>query len=301
MSQNTETVERMKKYIAGHLQEAITARQIAEAAGYSQYHAARIFKGETGLSPFEYIRKQRLIASAHTLRGGKARIIDVAMDFAFDSHEGFTRAFTSCFGMPPKKYSAIGFPQCGKVIYRSLNSSNLMSEDLKMNKTSVIFTQIIQRPARKLLLRRSKAADDYFSYVAEVGCGKNNNSVPWDILCEIKEALYEPVGVWLPDNMRPEGTGVYAHGVEVPANYAGTAPDGFEVIDLAPCKLMVFQGEPYKDEEFDKAVLGCMEKIDVFNPKVYGYDFAPELAPRMQLNPEGWRGYIELRPIREIK
>jgi hypothetical protein len=89
--------------------------------------------------------------------------------------------------------------------------------------------------------------------------------------------------------------------IGVPADYSGAVPDGFELIDLVPCKLMIFQGEPYKDEEFDKAVLGCIEKIDIFNPKVYGYDFAPELAPRMQLNPEGWRGYIELRPVREAR
>ena len=169
-----------------------------------------------------------------------------------------------------------------------------------MNETIAIFTQIVERPARKLLLKRSKAADDYFSYVTEMGCGKQNNSEPWDTLCEIKDALYEPVGVWLPDNMRPEGTGIYAHGVEVPADFSDV-PNGFELIDLAPCKLMIFQGEPYNDEDFDKAVLGCMEKIDVFNPQIYGYEFAPELAPRMQLNPEGWRGYIELRPVREVK
>ena len=169
-----------------------------------------------------------------------------------------------------------------------------------MNTTIAIFTQIVERPARKLLLKRSRAAEDYFSYVAEVGCGNRDDSAPWDILCEIKEAIYEPAGVWLPGNMRPEGTGVYAHGVELPADYSGAIPDGFELINLEPCKLMIFQGEPYKDEEFDKAVLGCMEKIDVFNPKIYGYSFAPELAPRMQLRPEGWRGYIELRPVRKF-
>ena len=301
MNQNEQTAERIKAYIAEHLQEPITASDVAKAAGYSQYHTARVFKEETGLSPFEYIRRQRLIASAHTLRGGKARVLDVALDFAFDSHEGFTRAFTSCFGISPKKYAQTGFPECGRLIYRSLGHTNSKSEGQNMNETIAIFTQIVERPARKLLLKHAKAADDYFSYVAEVGCGKQNNSATWDILCEIKEALYEPVGVWLPDNMRPDGTGVYAHGVEVPADYSGAIPDGFDLIDLAPCKLMIFQGEPYKDEDFDKAVLSCMEKIDIFNPQVYGYEFAPEIAPRMQLNPEGWRGYIELRPVREVK
>jgi AraC-like DNA-binding protein len=298
--QNTEAVERMKRYIAEHLRERITAANIGRAAGYSQYHAARIFKEATGQSPFEYIRRQRLVASAHSLRGGNVRVLDVALDYAFDSHEGFTRAFTSSFGIAPKKYAQTGFPECGRAIIRYLNRSNQESEGQNMS-TNAIFIQIVERPARKLLLRRSKAADDYFSYVAEVGCGENNNSAPWDILTQVKQALYEPVGLWLPENMRPDGTGVYAHGVEVPADYSEDVPDGFELIDLAPCKLMTFQGEPYKDEDFDEAVLGCMAKIDVFNPQLYGYNWAPEKAPRMQLSPEGWRGYIELRPVAAVE
>ena len=166
--------------------------------------------------------------------------------------------------------------------------------------TAVIFTQIVERPARKLILRRSRHADHYFAYVEEMGCGNESNSAPWDILCGIKEALYEPVGLWLPDNMRPEGTGIYAHGVEVPADYAGEIPDGFDVIDLVPCRMLVFQGEPYDDERFSEAVGLCMERIGGFQPEVYGYRYAPALAPRMQLAPMGWRGYIEMRPVEEI-
>jgi hypothetical protein len=173
--------------------------------------------------------------------------------------------------------------------------------EVNMGSTTVIFTQIIERPARKLILMRSRRADDYFSYCEEVGCGQSGNSAAWDILADIGEALYEPVGLWLPENMRPEGTGIYAHGVEVPADYAGAIPEGFDVIDLAPCKLLVFQGEPYSDETFETAVGLCMERIETFNPEVYGYRYAPDKAPRMQLIPEGWRGYIEMKPVEVIE
>lgn len=159
----------------------------------------------------------------------------------------------------------------------------------------------MERPARNLILQRSKSATHYFEYCEEVGCGTSDTSALWDVLCGIKEALYEPVGVWLPDNMRPEGTGIYAHGVEVPADYSGGIPEGFDVIDLEPCKLLVFQGEPYDDEDFQNAVGVCMERIGKFNPEVYGYRYAAELAPRMQLAPMGWRGYIELWPVREMR
>ena len=97
-------VEQMKEYIEEHLQEPITLNEIARHIGYSKFHTSRLFKGETGLSLFEYIRRERLLASAHALRKGNERILDVALDFMFDSQEGFTRAFSGCFGISPGKF-----------------------------------------------------------------------------------------------------------------------------------------------------------------------------------------------------
>ncbi|MCA9833111.1 MAG: helix-turn-helix transcriptional regulator [Thermomicrobiales bacterium] len=298
--EQVEAVNRMKAYISDHLQEHITARDVAMAAGYSQYHAARVFKAETGLSPFEYIRRERLTAAAHALRTSDRRVLDIALDFVFDSHEGFTRAFANGFGIAPKQFASRPQPDGWLIPYRYLDRTKSRHKGQVMNQTAVIFTQIVERPARKLILKRSRHASDYFEYVEEFGCGDEGNSVPWDILVGIKEALYEPVGLWLPENMRPEDTGIYAHGVEVAADYRGTIPDGLDVIDLPPCKLVVFQGEPYDDADYQTAVGLCMERISSFDPKVYGFEYAPEMAPRMQLAPLGWRGYIEMLPVRQI-
>jgi AraC-like DNA-binding protein len=306
---SANAAERMKRYIGDNIREPITAKDVADAAGYSQFHASRLFKEHTGVSPFEYIREQRLIQSALTLRRG-GKVIDVALDFVFDSHEGFTRAFTNAFGIAPKRFSSVPKPDGWMIPYRVINRRKIKLEEPKMSeKTAIIFTQIVERPKRKLLLQRSKAAADYFAYCEEFGCAdeESGNSIPWEIASGIKEALYEPVGVWLPENMRdpgaggPDGTGEYAHGVEVPADYSGEVPDGFDAIDLPPCKMLVFQGEPFDDEQYDEAISSLWERIEVFNPVVYGYEYADELAPRMQLAPFGWRGYIEMRPIREIK
>ena len=101
-SEASAAVERMKKYISDHLHQPITASDLAKAAGYSQFHAARVFKAETGLAPFEYIRRQRLTASARALRLGKHKVLDVALDFVFDTHEGFTRASPTGLASPPR-------------------------------------------------------------------------------------------------------------------------------------------------------------------------------------------------------
>ena len=286
----------MKRYIIEHLREPITAKDVAHVVGYSQFHAARIFKSVTGLTLFEYIRRERLIASAHMLRSGRHKVLDVAFDFVFDSQEGFTRAFSNGFGISPKQYATKQVSEGWHIPFHYFNRSHTRKEQ-SMNEAAVVFTQIVERPARKLILQRSTSADDYFAYVAEIGSGEHGASAAWDVLTGIKDALYEPVGLWLPYTMRSPSTGRYAHGVEVAANYQGSVPEGFDCIDLAPCKLIVFQGEPYNDDDFVMAIDRCMTRINSFNPEVYGYQYAHDSAPRMQLAPQGWRGYIEMRPV----
>lgn len=77
--------------------------------------------------------------------------------------------------------------------YYYLNRQKTKTEEFIMEqKAAVIFTQIMERPARKLILFRSKNAADYFEYCEEVGCGTPEKPAPWDILCGIKDALNEP-------------------------------------------------------------------------------------------------------------
>ena len=157
--------------------------------------------------PFEYIRERRLVNAAAALRRESAKVVDVAFDFVFDSHEGFTRAFTKAFGIAPKRFASVPKPKDWIIPYRVSNHHKNREEMMMAEKTAIIFTQIVERPERKLLLKRSKAAEDYFGYCEEFGCAddETGNSVPWETVSKIKEALYEPVGMWLPDNMRPVG------------------------------------------------------------------------------------------------
>lgn len=293
--------EQIKEYISEHLNEPVTLNDIAKAVGYSKFHTSRIFKEETGLSLFEYIRRERLTASAFALRGSGEKVLDIALDFMFDSHEGFTRAFANGFGITPKKFAKLPAPDGWMIPYYYLNRQKAKTEEENMEqRTAVIFTQIMERPARKLILFRSKKATNYFEYCEEVGCGTPDNPSPWDILCGIKDALNEPMGVWLPKSMCPDGTGIYAHAVEIAADYSGEIPTGFDLIELPACKYIVFQGEPYDDENYVEAVSRLWENIAGFNPKVYGYEWDDETAPKFQLAPMGWRGYIEGRAVKAI-
>ena len=164
----------------------------------------------------------------------------------------------------------------------------------KRTTNNTVFVQVIERPERKLILKRGKAANDYIEYCDEVGCDI------WGLLCSVKEALYEPIGMWLPDAFRTPDTSYYAQGVEVPTDYIGIVPDGFELITLPACKMMVFQGQTFEDEHFDEAIADLWEVMKTYNPELYGFQWADEDAPKFQMEPQGYRGYIEARPVRQV-
>lgn len=289
-------VSRMQDYISAHLHEPISLAQLGAAARYSPWHAARAFKELTGRAPFDYIRALRLSKAAKRLCDGGDRVVDVAFDFVFGSHEGFTRAFSRQFGLSPSAYAKqkppiVMFlpPRAHEYYLTKQRGEKTMTKNF-----DTVFVQVVERPARKLILKRGIKAAHYFEYCEEVGCDV------WEVLSGIRDALYEPIGVWLPKSLRPEGTSEYAQGVEVAQDYAGSVPKGYEIIDLPPCKMMVFQGPPFEDEKFEDAIGDLWEHMKQYDPKLYGFEWADEDGPRFQLAPMGYRGYIEARPVRSL-
>ena len=77
--------------------------------GEGSSHAYRIFKELLGKTPLEYVRAIRLTNSAKNLLEGKDNILDIAIESQFDTHEGFTRAFSNEFGIAIENvYGAAG-------------------------------------------------------------------------------------------------------------------------------------------------------------------------------------------------
>lgn len=80
--------------------ENIQVAELARNANYSLYHFCRVFLNLTGMSVKNYITRRKLEYALYDLLQGE-RIIDVAMNYGFETHAGFTKAFKKCFGYPP--------------------------------------------------------------------------------------------------------------------------------------------------------------------------------------------------------
>ncbi|ENR8891213.1 MDR efflux pump AcrAB transcriptional activator RobA [Citrobacter koseri] len=91
-------------WLEGHLDQPLSLDNVAAKAGYSKWHLQRMFKDVTGHAIGAYIRARRLSKSAVALRLTARPILDIALQYRFDSQQTFTRAFKKQFSQTPALY-----------------------------------------------------------------------------------------------------------------------------------------------------------------------------------------------------
>lgn len=289
MREQIEAVQRMQDYIERHLDQEITPADLARASWFSPWYSYRLFRQWTGHTPADYIRRLRLSRSALRLRDGDCRVTDVALELGFGSVDGYQRAFLRAFGCNPGSYAARPVPLPLFTPY-GVKYSALRKEQTMMETVKTVFIQTVEKPARRAVIKRGVKAADYFAYCEEVGCDV------WGVLNSMKSLCGEPVCLWLPARYRRPDTSEYVQGVEVPTDYDGPVPEGFNVIDLPAASYLMFQGEPFAEEDYCQAIDAVQAAIGRYDPAVTGRAWDRE-NPRIQLEPIGSRGYIELWPI----
>jgi AraC family transcriptional regulator len=100
---NKDIILKSIQYIEDNLKQEISVLDIANSAFYSLYHFIRLFQSVTGFSPGMYLQQRRLAEAVKELKKSDKKIVEIAYDYQFNSHEVFTRAFKKQFGINPKQ------------------------------------------------------------------------------------------------------------------------------------------------------------------------------------------------------
>ena len=78
--------------------------ELAAKSGYSKYHFSRIFKEQTGQSPWEVVTERKLERAKELLLGTFLNIKEIATELGFNHPDYFARLFARHTGVTPKKY-----------------------------------------------------------------------------------------------------------------------------------------------------------------------------------------------------
>lgn len=90
-------------YIEKNIKNELSPELIANECGYSTFHFSRVFNINKGITLIEYVKKRRLSLAAEDLFDDK-KIIDIALEYGFQTHNGFSKAFKKEFGFSPTQY-----------------------------------------------------------------------------------------------------------------------------------------------------------------------------------------------------
>ncbi|MFC0139689.1 MDR efflux pump AcrAB transcriptional activator RobA [Erwinia mallotivora] len=91
-------------WLESNLDQPLSLDNVAARAGYSKWHLQRMFKEVTDHAIGAYIRARRLSKAAVALRLTSRPILDIALQYRFDSQQTFTRAFKKQFNLTPAYY-----------------------------------------------------------------------------------------------------------------------------------------------------------------------------------------------------
>lgn len=199
-------LERVFRWLADHLDDAIDLAQLADVAAMSPYHFHRIYHAMQGETAAETVRRLRLHRAAVELITGELPVTRIARRAGYGSQEAFTRAFKSAYRVPPARYRASFVP----------TPAPARTEDA-MDTTMTYQATIRETPALRVAALAHHG--DYirigstFERLMAMAAGQNLLG-PWtrsfgiyhdDPASTPREALRADACVTLPDGLSPAG------------------------------------------------------------------------------------------------
>ncbi len=160
-----ELIDAIDCCIRSHEDEAMTLEALAKRTGYSTFHVSRRFSRGCGMPLREYLRLRKLAFALKELRDTDRRILDIALDYGFSSHEAFTRAFKDTYGITPSAYRRHPGPVVLRTVIRPYDCYLLGIGGTGMAQTTeVVKTYFVTIPAHRFLHIRNYESVGYWDF-----------------------------------------------------------------------------------------------------------------------------------------
>jgi AraC-like DNA-binding protein len=98
---SVQQATRLRDIIAAQLAEPIGLRDLAAAIGFSESYLVRSFKGSFGVTPYQYILRERVARAQSLMRDGNLSMSEVAARSGFANPVRMRRTFRQVTGRPP--------------------------------------------------------------------------------------------------------------------------------------------------------------------------------------------------------
>ncbi len=97
-------LSRVADFILAHLNQDLSLSMLAQQAGFSPYHFARLFRQTTGESPHQFVLRQRIERAKYLLKEADLPLVHIALESGFANQSHLNRAFKRHLGFTPAAY-----------------------------------------------------------------------------------------------------------------------------------------------------------------------------------------------------
>jgi AraC family transcriptional regulator len=97
-------LRRIKELVHARMEDDLSLDEMAQSVGLSTAHFARMFRKSTGVTPHQFVLRQRLERAKAMLRAPDARVLDVAVACGFKTQQHFAQVFRDVCGVSPTEY-----------------------------------------------------------------------------------------------------------------------------------------------------------------------------------------------------
>lgn len=310
-------VDEIDTCIAHYNDEALTLRFLSRKLGYSEFYTTRKFKEITGMPFRDYLRRRKLSFALKEVRDSEKSLLDIAFDYGFSSHEAFTRAFKTTYGIAPSAYRKNPEPVVLRTKIHVFDRYFLGFGEIGMIKTTedlkIYFVTI---PAHKFLHVSNNESNGYWDF------WEKQSSIPGQD-CDTISGLLDSIKGKLDDDGGSEansGSGqlmaylndpngrlcdwgfprIECYGVRLPADYIGEVPKQMILTDIPEAEYLVFEHGPFDYEQENRSIEEKLETAMAsfdFEGTGYSYDTSPGRIIYVYHDPERYWKYV--RPVKK--
>lgn len=107
LKSSNEYVEKIFNYVAEHINEKLSLKDVSEFIHLSKEYTAYIFKRETGITLSAYINEQKIMLSKKLISKENMTLAEISSHLNFVNYDYFSKTFKRYTGISPSEYKKI--------------------------------------------------------------------------------------------------------------------------------------------------------------------------------------------------
>ena len=97
-------LRKVEDYVGERLAEDISVEALADLVELSPFHFSRVFKQATGMSPLQFVTRERIVHAQKLIRETSRSLIEIALEVGYTSPSHFAQVFRRVIGVAPTEF-----------------------------------------------------------------------------------------------------------------------------------------------------------------------------------------------------